>query len=476
MKKILLSLIAAAAITAPAVAQHCALASINIPTQALSGPGLSPASQDLPCSVIGTPVNDTIYFQNFTSVSGFPVTSLKIDSINNLPPGLCWVTNVANNTFAGGADGVIYVSGTPTGPAGQYQLNIIVTVDNVVTEAASAAGLRYYVRTICSGATTCPNIDTTQNSLAFIAYAACAGPPTAVVTPASAAICTGKTQVLSATSVAGYTYKWNTGATTDTIHVSGAGSYFVTVYNGSDSTISNTVVTTSIPSPTVSVSPAGPDSICQGDTATLTATGTGSGLTYLWSSTATTASTIATIGGNYTVTVTAGNGCSVASTPVTVVTQSLPAANVSQNGLTLTATAGGASYQWYENGNAISAATSPSFTAAANGSYTVLVTAADGCTKLSAATDITNVGITDVSGNIAIRLYPNPSQGLFTLETAGRTGDTYTIYDELGRTVQAKSITGTTMLIDMSAQGTGSYLMTVKHGGSSETVRFAITK
>ncbi|MFZ5552941.1 MAG: T9SS type A sorting domain-containing protein [Bacteroidota bacterium] len=82
-------------------------------------------------------------------------------------------------------------------------------------------------------------------------------------------LCSGETALLRAT--AGTNYSWSTGDTTQTINVSTAGTYtcIVTTYCGTD-TASITINTLTTPSaPTTSG-----DTICSGQSATLTATGT----------------------------------------------------------------------------------------------------------------------------------------------------------------------------------------------------------
>jgi hypothetical protein len=147
-------------------------------------PGLKPSDSTLPCSVVGMPVSDTIYFTNYTSftVSGLQATigTLTIDSIY-MPTGLCWQTNKANNTFGPGENGVIYVSGVTHDSAGQYKLRII--VDATVTSPAplslhnlnaeSYAGLAYRVRVIGQGCP-CPPINNNSgadSAAIFLPYA-----------------------------------------------------------------------------------------------------------------------------------------------------------------------------------------------------------------------------------------------------------------------------------------------------------------
>jgi hypothetical protein len=150
-----------------------------------STPGLSPSDSVLPCAVIGSLVNDTIVFVNYTSVplggSQVPLTSLTIDSLY-LPAGLCWSTSSATNTFLAGDSGYLYVTGSPTDSAGQYKLRIIVTADvsgimDPDINAESATGLAYRVRVIAAGCG-CPTIDNSHADSAevYIKYDTCASP------------------------------------------------------------------------------------------------------------------------------------------------------------------------------------------------------------------------------------------------------------------------------------------------------------
>lgn len=124
----------------------------------------TPSSDALPCIVRDQPVSDTLYFTVFNRLHGFAVDSMTIDSINNLPPGMCWLSNASSNTFAGGQNGVIYLEGQTYGSAGQYKMQVFVQVYTSVTTIPfstleSIAGLRYYLKVICPGGA-CPAVDT----------------------------------------------------------------------------------------------------------------------------------------------------------------------------------------------------------------------------------------------------------------------------------------------------------------------------
>jgi hypothetical protein len=292
----------------------------SIVAVATSQPGLTPTDTFLPCAVRGTAVSDTIVFTNFDSVyyAGMPlaVISLTIDSLY-LPSGLTWSTNSANNTFAGSAAGAILVQGTTYDTAGQYKLRIIVSV--TVNYGGSPITLND----------------------------------------------------ISAEQYAGLTYK---------IRVVCPGNSCPTIDNTSaDSTrvfipyiCSSVLVAT--------ISPAGHDTICPGDSATLTANA-GSGYTYLWSNTAhSTTQSIRTGPGSYTVTVYSA-GDSAISAPTMVVAGSNPPASITPNGVTtfchgdsvvLTANAGYL-YAWSSGPH------TQSITATQDTSYTVTVSNNYGC-------------------------------------------------------------------------------------------------
>ena len=188
---------------------------------------------------------------------------------------------------------------------------------------------------------------------------------------------------------------WSTGATTQSIVVNSAGSYFVHLDNGSCSSANSTAVSVSMASTpaTPTITAGGPTTFCAGGSVTLTAS---AGTTYLWSTGATTASINVTTAGSYTVQVTNASGCLSAASAATVVTvNALPATPTITAGgpttfcaggsVTLTASAG-TTYLWSPGGAATAA-----ISATTSGSYTVQVTNAAGC--LSAASTPTVVTV-----------------------------------------------------------------------------------
>jgi subtilisin family serine protease len=187
---------------------------------------------------------------------------------------------------------------------------------------------------------------------------------TAIITAAGpTTFCTGGNVVLSSNSATGNL--WSTGATTQSITVTSAGNYNVTVTNSNGCTaLSNTitVVVNSAPATPV-ITPNGATSFCSGGSVTLVAT---SASNYLWSNGATTQSIIVNSSGAYAVSVINSSGCQSAQSAFTNVTVNstvnpgvsiaTATTTVCQNTaviFTATASNGGSSpsYQWRVNGN-----------------------------------------------------------------------------------------------------------------------------
>ena len=215
--------------------------------------------------------------------------------------------------------------------------------------------------------------------------------PTASITPnGPTTFCPGGAVILVA-NPSGSTYLWSNAATTQNITATTGGTYTVTVtaVNGC-SAVSAPVIVTVNPLPTATITPAGPITLCSGSSATLTSS---AGTSYLWSNGATTQATSVSTGGSYTVIVTSNLGCTNTSAPVTVNVVNVVPATISASGptsfcpggnVTLTANSG-TSYLW-STGSTLS-----SITVNTAGSYSVIVTDANGCTSTSAQV-VVNIG------------------------------------------------------------------------------------
>ncbi|HLG35077.1 MAG TPA: T9SS type A sorting domain-containing protein, partial [Bacteroidia bacterium] len=212
--------------------------------------------------------------------------------------------------------------------------------------------------------------------------------PTPIITPdGPLAFCDGGSVNLTANG--GTSYLWSTAATTASIPVNTSGTYTVTVTDANTCSATTSEIVTVYPLPTPIITPDGPLAFCDGGSVNLTASG---GTSYLWSTSANTASIAISTSGTYTVTVTDVNSCS-ATTSETVTVYPLPTVTLSPPGplticgnstVTLIAnSASAASYVWYQNSAVIISETGSYYTTNSPGSYYVVITDANGCTASS---------------------------------------------------------------------------------------------
>ncbi|KAA5535356.1 Ig-like domain-containing protein [Paenimyroides baculatum] len=131
------------------------------------------------------------------------------------------------------------------------------------------------------------------------------------ITASSTNLCPGHVATLTSNIPTGNT--WSNGATTQSITVVSGGAYSLTNTNGICTSIASVTINSSV-DPNVQI--AGNLTFCDGGSTILTASGTGSGLSYVWSTGATTPNITVTTSGSYTVNVTNSNNCTFSKTVV----------------------------------------------------------------------------------------------------------------------------------------------------------------
>ncbi|MCX6305076.1 MAG: hypothetical protein NT040_08915 [Bacteroidetes bacterium] len=297
------------------------------------------------------------YTVTVTDVNGCTDTESATVTVNPLP--VAAITPGGPTTFCSGGSVVL----TASGGTGYLWSNAATTAAITVV----ANGTYTVTVTNAAGCSNSASRVVTVNPL-----------PTVTITPPGpTAICAGASVVLTASGGTGYL--WSNATTTAAITVTVAGTYTVTVTDGSGCTNTASRVVTVNALPAAVITPGGPTTFCVGGSVVLTASG---GTGYLWSNAATTAAITVVASGTYTVTVTSAAGCSsiasqvvtVNPSPTAVITPGGPTTFCAGGSVLLTAS-GGTGYLWSN------AATTAAITVVANGTYTVTVTNAAGCSN-----------------------------------------------------------------------------------------------
>jgi len=135
------------------------------------------------------------------------------------------------------------------------------------------------------------------------------------------------------------------------------------------------------------------------------------------------------------------------------------------SGETITATNTNASYQWLDcdnNYSVINNETNPTFTASANGNYAVELTE-NGCIDTTNCEAITTVGVQENIFGAGLEVYPNPSNGNFSVDLGKIKGNVkINITDINGRLIQSSEYNNSQILNLTIAEPTGIYFMTIE--------------
>lgn len=282
------------------------------------------------------------------------------------------------------------------------------------------------------------------------------------------AFCNGNTVTLNAGTF--NSYMWSNGLTTQTIEVSVAGTYTVTVTASTGCSGSDEIILTIQPDPIVDL---GADmSICDGDTYNLNA---GLFTSYMWNDGSTGQVLAVTAAGTYSVTATDNIGCQGDDEIVIGLTLLAQAAfsytanaleisftNLSQNETT--------GYLWKFGDNTISTDENPVHTYTLDGSYDVTLYVGNECGNDSTSRTIDVVGIDDIEKSGIVSIFPNPSNGLITVQVNYQATDNVSIwvFNQLGQEVMFTKENKTTYSlsknIDLSAQAPGIYFLKIESG------------
>lgn len=320
----------------------------------------------------------------FTITEGTAITSSSSST-----PAACGNNNGSATVIpSGGAGGYTYVW-SPSGGTGSTEANLGAGTYTCTITDANGCTLTQTVSVPSTGGLTSTIAST--NVLCF-------------------GNATGSATVTPVGGNPGYTFLWSpSGGNGSSASALTAGTYTCVTTDASGCT-STSAVTITEPSQLV-ISAAGfnvtCNGVCDGQVVTIPAGGTPN-YSFLWNTGCTTAACNSICAGNYTVTVTDANGCTgtdtanVTQPPAISISTSIQPANCNQNDGSATASANGGSgtltYQW------IGGPASATYNNIGAGTYSVVVTDANGCSDTVTAT-VTNLngvllascGTTDVS-------------------------------------------------------------------------------
>jgi hypothetical protein len=246
--------------------------------------------------------------------------------------------------------------------------------------------------------------------------------------------------------------------------LSGTTSNWVTIAGGFSSTCTfapNTVTVTN--SPTTAV--------CAGNAVTLTATGATS---YTWSTLASGSSVVVTpTAAVASYSVVGLSGSCIGMGTRTLATMPLPMVAISSTtnnlcvGSTATLSASGAStYVWMPSGSGPTIAISPSV----NTTYTAVGTGSNGCSSQTVYTQVVQncaVGLNQLSISTQMNIYPNPTNGAFTIDLGNVTNATkLEVYNALGQMVISNDLNSYSTKINIESMPKGIYIVRIKEGNS----------
>ena len=291
----------------------------------------------------------------------------------------------------------------------------------------------------------------------------------------STTFCTGGSVDLTSSSTTGNL--WSNNATSSTITVSNSGSFSVTVTDGNNCSATSTSINVNVSSAPIPTITATSTTACSGDTVILSSSTADS---YVWSTGQTTSSIAVTAtSANITVTTANVNACNGVgmSQPISVTFTATPTAagsfTTSGNVATFANTSTGAgSYSWDFGDFSNSSASAPTHAYAANGAYTVTLTAINGnCTSTTSFTVNISVALDELQG-ITLNLYPNPANQEVNIALNGAALESVVIVDQFGRTVKVSNVSN----INVSDLATGVYQVILYTDKGNITRRLVVSK
>lgn len=420
-----------------------------------------------------SPTATTTY--TLTGVDGNGCSSSTTQMVTVLTPPTVWITGsysfVCDNdviplTLTGnGASTYDWNSGAGTGTTYTDMPTMSQTYTVVGTDAYGCSGTDTYSVTLIPA-------------------------PSASASASLDSICAGTCVTVTGTATGGnapYTYTWSpnlitTPSFTDCPTTTTCYTFMVTDANGCADAITYCINVNPLPT----IVATGPSAICDGDSATLVATGSNIGSINWSPASSLNTSTGYTVVANpsatttYTLVATSPEGCMDSTTqtltvnPLPNVTYSSSLSTVCLNDGASTLSGGSPAGGTY-SGPGVSGTTFTPMTAG-NGTHTITYTFTDANNCPASATHTITVnactGINEINAE-GISIYPNPFSTMLTISRAAQGEVTVNIFDSEGRLVMSKQTSGTRIEIETSGLSNGIYSLQLVDAAGVKTFRVA---
>jgi len=404
-----------------------------------------------------------------------------------------------DESCVGGCDGLIYINSL-SGGTFPYTALLTNNVSGLVTQHAVQSNT---ILNVCSGSYTISLTDANECSSSVLFSGNDQAVVSSVVTLATPSISllndilcygagTGELMVTSADP--NYTYVWenlsNTNFNSSLVTVSNlfAGDYIVTVqYTNSSGqlltgcNVSSDTLILLDGDEIIITETLHTDVLCHGDNTgviSIFASGGLSPYTYTWTPSQTTSTTIVNLlAGNYTLTVEDANNCEQSSVFTIVEPQALTSA-ITQNGYILTASnpSGGVapySYSWRNQSNpTVHLQGGVTYNIYTAGTYYLQITDGNGCEVNSNSFEYLTTGISQVSSDLVLSIYPNPFKDETTVDF-GRVikQASVRVVDVFGKVIEEHSITNTDKhILKRENKASGIYFVEIEVGQQEKTI------
>ena len=220
--------------------------------------------------------------------------------------------------------------------------------------------------------------------------------------------------------------------------------------------------------PFVNVTPNPYIAFCEGDSAEIKVLGGQPNYKYAWSNGSSAESFISKVSNSYTLTVTeTGNNCPRYYGPITTIANPLPFKPTVyiDNGVLVSSTSD--RYQWQLNKQDIVAADSIRYKPIVSGNYRVKVTNNAGCIAYSDEYNPANSSIHLSTTAEKYLIYPNPSNGLFSVRSLDKKIEEIRMVDLMGKLVYQENVNGFEKEIRLKDILKGIYFLHVQSGGQN---------